>query len=124
MWEGQFTPREAAEPATAGSPFVQSDPTLTVRLGAGLHLTCVTARIPPESGKSFRPDTTYCYNLEIMVGSAKHTLKSEGMLEASPDEDGVAHVPLGYKPDLLPSFARLPFGLTDLRIVYGSCRKA
>ena len=69
VWEGQFTARKADEPATAGSPFVQSDSTPTVRLGEGLHLTCVTAKIPPESGKSFRPDTTYCYNLEIKVGS-------------------------------------------------------
>ena len=30
---------------------------------------------------------------------------------------------LGYEPDLLPSFALPPSELTDLRILYGSCRR-
>jgi hypothetical protein len=124
VWEGQLTARDAADPAPGGkAPFVQSEATPTLRLGASLHLICLTARIPPESGKTFRPDTTYCYDLTITIDNDDHTLKSEGMLESSSDDDGVTHVALGYEPDLLPSFAPPPSELTDLRIVYGSCRK-
>ena len=119
VWEGQLTARQAKDTA---SPFAASIAEQTWRLGEKLHLGLVTARLPPESGKSFRPDTTYCYDVEIKVGDAPtQTLQSIGLLDDT--EEGRMHVPLGYEPDLLPSFALPPSVLTDLRIVYGSCRR-
>ena len=125
VWEGQLTSRAAGETA---APFVESDPELTWRLGEELHLILISARIPPQAGKSFRPDTTYCYDLSIKVGDVQKpfTLKTLGMLDvASPENagDGIEHVALGYEPDLLPSFAPPPSELTDLHVIYGSCRR-
>ncbi len=129
VWEGQLTSRAAAEAAAEGAaPFVQSAPQATRRLGEKLHLAVVSARIPPASGKSFQADTTYCYDLAIKIDGVDKpfTLKTLGMLDAvSADDaaDGIEHVALGYEPDLLPSFAPPPSELTDLRVIYGSCRR-
>jgi len=124
VWEGQLTSRAAGETA---APFVESDPELTWRLGEELHLVVVSARIPPQAGKSFQADTTYCYDLSIKVGDSEPaTLKTLGMLDvARPGDagDGIEHVALGYEPDLLPSFAPPPSELTDLHVIYGSCRR-
>ena len=125
VWEGQLTSRAAGETA---APFVQSNAELTWRLGEELHLVVVSARIPPQAGKSFQADTTYCYDLSIEVDNVDKpfTLKTLGMLDAAKPEDaqdGIEHVALGYEPDLLPSFAPPPSELTDLHVIYGSCRR-
>lgn len=127
VWEGQLTSRDAGE---ASQAFVSSNPEQTWRLGEELHLIVITARIPVASGKSFTPDTTYCYDLAIQPAGADatdkpFTLKTLNMLDAVSAEnspDGFEHVALGYEPDLLPSFAPPPSELTDLRLLYGSCR--
>ena len=119
VWEG-------VAPAGAGNPFVVGEPERTWRLGDRLHLALVTARIPETAGKSFRPDALYSYDVAITVGSTTHTLQSLHMLrDATAEEspDGIAHVALGYQADVLPSFATCPSQLTDVRIVYGSCRR-
>ena len=123
VWEGLVA-------AGAPDPFVTSvdesapvaNGTDTVRIGERLHLGLVTVRIPETSAKSFQPDTLYSYDLQIASGGSTHTLQSLGLLDSVP-VDGVAHVPLGYAKDMLPSFAPCPSTLIDLKIVYGSCRK-
>jgi hypothetical protein len=123
VWEGQLSSRDAHE---ASAEFVQSLNEQTWRVGESLHLALLTARIPPESGKTFTPNTTYCYDVQVTPadGSASEpfTLKTLDMLEAT-TVDHIAHVPLGYEPGLLPSFAPPPSELTDLRLLYGSCRR-
>lgn len=119
VWEGITT---AGQP----NPFVTGDATPTVRLGDKLHLVLVTARIPATAGKSFQPDNLYSYDLSIKVGATTHTLQSLHMLrdaKAADSPDGIAHVALGHQPDVLPSFAPCPSKLSDLRILYGSCRR-
>ena len=125
IWEGQLTSRDAGE---AGQPFATSIGEQTWRLGEELHLTTISARIPPEAGKSFQADTTYCYDLSIEVADVDKpfTLKTLNMLEAvsaADSPDGFEHVALGFETDLLPSFAPPPSELTDLHVVYGSCRR-
>ncbi len=118
VWEGMAT-------AGAPNPFVTSTPELTWRLGDKLHLALVTARIPETAGKSLQPDVLYSYDVAIKIGATTHTLASLHMLrDAKPEDspDGLAHLALGYQPDLLPSFTPCASKLTDVRILYGSCR--
>ncbi len=119
VWEGIVS-------VGAPNALVSSEPEATWRLGDKLHLALVTARIPEASGKSFRPDTLYSYDLTITVGSTVHTLGTLNMLrtvDAKDSPDGITHVALGYGQDVLPSFAPSPSQLTDVRILYGSCRR-
>ncbi len=119
VWEGRV-------PAGAGTPFVSSAPERTWRIGDQLHLGLVTARIPETSGKSFQPDVLYSYDVAITAGGSTHTLQSLHMLRdasAADSPDGMAHAALGYEADQLPSFAPPPSQLSDLRILYGSCRR-
>ena len=83
----------------------------------------LTARIPEASGKAFLADQLYSYDVEITVDGQTETLQSLGMLDSVTTPDGVAHVPLGFVKDQLPSFAPPPAQLADLRILYGSCRR-
>ena len=118
VWEGRVA-------AGATNPFVASAPERTLRLGDKLHLALLTARIPEASGKSFLPETLYSYDVSIDTGTT-HTLQSLHMLvdrKASESPDGIAHAALGYETDQLPSFALPPSELSDLRILYGSCRR-
>ena len=66
-------------------------------------------------------------NCRIDGETKLRTLASEGLLgrfDASLAADAwVSEEPLGYTAGLLPSFALPPALLTDLRIVYGSCRR-
>lgn len=123
VWEGQLTSRDAE---ATSQPFATSIGEQTWRLGEQLHLLTATARIPPVAGKTFRPDTTYCYDVSIASDNDTFTLETLNMLaevSAKDSPDGFEHVALGYEPDLLPSFAPPPSELTDLHVVYGSCRR-
>src|SRR5262249_50627609 len=118
VWEGIVS-------VGAPNALISSDPEATWRLGDKLHLALVTARLPEASGKSFRPDTLYSYDVTIAVGDTVHTLGTLNMLrdtKAEDSPDGIAHAALGYQPNVLPSFAPCPSKLSDLRILYGSCR--
>jgi hypothetical protein len=120
IWEGSATAS-----ADHTKVFVASSDAgeQTWRIGDQLHLGLLTARIPEASGKAFLADQLYSYDIEITAGGHTDTLQSLGMLDAVPTPDGVAHVPLGYVKDQLPSFAPPPAALADLRILYGSCRR-
>ena len=97
----------------------------TVRVGQKLHLALVTLQVPANSLQTLRPGHVYSYDLEIAPDgdSARHTLASLHLLESGVF-DGRAHIPLGYEPGFLSSFALPPNDLADLRIVFGSCRRA
>jgi hypothetical protein len=117
---------EGVAAAGAGNPFLSSTAERTWRLGDKLHLALATVRIPENAGKSFQPDVLYSYDITIKVGSTTHTLQSLNMLRdvaAEDSPDGITHVALGYQTDVLPSFAPCPSQLTDVRILYGSCRR-
>ena len=117
VWEGRAA-------ATQGNPMVSSPGigATPVRVGAELYIAQVTLRIPPESVQSFQADRLYSYDVEFDLGDSVETLNTLNMLGAA-TVDGVAHVPLGYEPGLLPSFAPPPSDLENLRLLYGSCRR-
>src|SRR5207249_7147675 len=122
VWEGRA---ESGRP----DPFSGSQNTPTLRVGANLHLVQVTSAIPVSDAKSFQADALYSYDLQITPGSGTvQTLASLGMLQAVEPEDGQGHkqvprVPLGFEPNLLPSFAPPPSELGNLNLLYGSCRR-
>jgi hypothetical protein len=121
VWEGRA---ESGRP----HPFLESsNPVSTLRVGARLHLAEVTVVIPANLGKSLQADTLYSYDLEITPEGENQprTLGSLGMLRADDGGDGQrpVRVPLGFEPDLLPSFAPPPSELADLNLLYGSCRR-
>jgi hypothetical protein len=122
VWEGR------AESGRS-DPFIESESTPTLRVGAKLHLVQVTIAIPASDGKSLQADALYSYDLQITPGSGTvQTLASLGMLQVVEPEDGQGHkqvprVPLGFEPNLLPSFAPPPSVLGNLNLLYGSCRR-
>ncbi len=119
---------------TTNPPFATSDdpadPNLpppkpgnhTLRVGERLHLAMLTARLPPASGKVFRPHLAYSYNLSMKVGGTTHDLNTLGLL-VEHQVSGTTAEPLGYADRILPSFVLPPEELKDLRIAYGSCRR-
>lgn len=117
LWEGR-----AAFNAT--NVFVESLPAhqQMVRVGQKLFVGMVALKIDATSPKKLQPARLYSYDLEIRVGTVRHTLKSLGLLR-----DGVVNghpvKALGYADDDLPHFAVPPAELTDLRILFGSCRR-
>src|SRR5918996_322044 len=82
----------------------------------------ILRRVEP-TGVSFHADSLYSYDLEITDASdTVHTLETLHMLEEG-FFDGFARLPLGFEPGLLPSFAPPPSALTNLNLLYGSCRR-
>jgi len=117
VWEGRA---ESGRP----TPLAQSPVTHTLRLGAQLNLVEVTVQLPATAGVSFQADSLYSYDLEITddASGTLHTLNTLHMLEEG-FFDGFARLPLGFEAGLLPSFAPPPSELTNLNLLYGSCRR-
>src|SRR5262245_7690187 len=109
------------------NPLIASPPVgvRTVRIGDKLHVAVVNLKAPANSLQTLRPGHVYSYDVEIAPDgeSVRHTLDSLHMLDRGVF-DGRAHVPLGYEPGFLPSFAPPPADLEHLRIIFGSCRRA
>jgi hypothetical protein len=120
VWEGRA---ESGRP----DPFLQSaTPVSTVRVGASLYLAEVTIVLAANLGKSLQADTLYSYDLQITPdGGAAQTLASLGLLTADDGGNGQRPIrlPLGFEPNLLPSFAPPPSDLANLNLLYGSCRR-
>jgi hypothetical protein len=122
VWSG------AREAGSAGAPdFQASAPSL--RVGARLHIAVVTLEVP-EGSLPLMPERVYSYNLTLTGGGGPEAdLRSLGLLEdrAARVEDGALvvkpHLALGYATDFLPTFVLPPTALTDLKILYGSCRE-
>ena len=91
-------------------------------MGAKLHVVVATVKIPKTSPRVLQPGHIYSYDCEIVTAAGPHTLKSLGLLNTG-DPGGKRIEALGFEENFLPSFALPPAELTDLRIVYGSCRR-
>ena len=116
VWEGLVA---SGQP----NPLAASPQTPTLRVGAHLHIVQVTVEIPATAGVSFQPDSLYSYDVEITTaGGILHTFDSLHMLESG-EFDGFVRLPLGFVANMLPSFAPCPSELSNLNLVYGSCRK-
>lgn len=124
LWEGR------TKAGAVDHLFVSDPATHTLRFGDQLHVAQALARIPAESEKKLKPGVVYSYDVAITEGATTHTLASLGLLKnaqtanGGPPELMRPHLALGYIDDFLPSFSLPPATLDDLRIVYGSCRRA
>ena len=81
-----------------------------------------TLKIPPTSPRVLQPGRVYSYDCEIVTASGPHTLKSLGLLNTG-EPGGKRVEALGFDENFLPGFALPPADLTDLGIVFGSCRR-
>ena len=69
-----------------------------------------------------QPGRAYSYDISIQTASETKTLKTLGLLNTG--EFLGRHVEaLGFEDNSLPSFALPPQEITDLRVVFGSCRR-
>ncbi len=123
LWEGL---RKSATPV---APIARSPTVQALRVGERLYIALAVAeRVSPAV--PLQPGVNYAYDLELKIdGETKaRTLASEGLLGRF-DAAGLAAdawvslEPLGYAAGLLPSFSLPPAQLTDLRVLYGSCRR-
>ena len=62
-----FVSSDDAPDPNAPKPYPGAD---TIRIGERLHLSLVSARIPPASGKVFEADRLYSYNITIFASGA------------------------------------------------------
>ncbi len=92
----------------------------TIRIGEQLHLAQVTYKSQPTQSPMVAGQL-YSYNIGITASRGLQDLRSLGLLA---DSTGVVpQKALGYGEGYLPSFATIPPGLQDLRLIHGSCRK-
>lgn len=117
LWEGRVT-------AGSGTMLISTDPpgTPTFAIGAKLHVVVTTVKILPTSPRLLQPGKIYSYDLEIRTSSGTHTLKSLGLL-TSGEVEGKRVEALGFEENFLPGFALPPGEITDLRVLFGSCRR-
>ena len=121
LWEGRVT-------SGSGNVLISSEPpgTSTLRVGDKLHVALCVIAIPPTSPRLLKAGTIYSYDLEIVATrdgrSETHTLKSLGLLTTG-TVNGRRVEALGFDENVLPSFALPPAEITDLRVVFGSCRR-
>jgi hypothetical protein len=117
LWEGRVS-------AGADNVLIDSEPkhARLLRVGEQLFVGQVTLQIDAASPRKLEPGVSYSYDLSITAGNQTHTLKSLGLLKTGLFEG--RHVEaLGFEDFKLPSFALPPDELTDLRVVFGSCRR-
>jgi hypothetical protein len=115
IWEGRVS-------SGSGNVLNVSDPTSTLRVGDGLHVALPLIKILPTSPRLLEPGKIYSYDLEIKSGSTTHTLQSLGLLSTGTFEG--RHVEaLGFEENALPGFALPPPEITDLHVIFGSCRR-
>ena len=116
IWEGRVT-------AGSGNLLNSSEPPgqRTLRVGDKLHIAVPLIKILPTSPRLLEPGKIYSYDLEIQTATATHTLKSLGLLTT-----GTVNLrrieALGYEENFLPSFVLPPAEITDLHVIFGSCR--
>jgi hypothetical protein len=81
-----------------------------------------TLKIPVTSPRVLQPNRLYSYDVSIATSGGTSTLNSLGLL-SSGQVFGRELVPLGYQDSYLPSFALPPADITQLRVLFGSCRR-
>jgi hypothetical protein len=117
IWEGRVT-------AGSGNVLNSTEPpgTNTLRVGDKLHIAVPLIKILPTSPRLLEPGKIYSYDLEIKTASATHNLKSLGLLTT-----GTVNLrrveALGFEENFLPGFALPPAEITDLHVIFGSCRR-
>ena len=117
LWEGLVS-------SGAGNMLISSEPqgTPTLRVGPRLHIAVATLKIPPTSPRVLQPGRNYSYDVVITTDAGTQTLKTLGLLTTGA-VFGKAMEPLGFGENMLPSFAVPPAAITDLRVIFGSCRR-
>jgi hypothetical protein len=115
IWEGRVT-------QGSGNVLNTGDPTRTVRAGDKLHIALPLIKILPTSPRLLEPGKIYSYDIEIKTATATHNLKSLGLLTT-----GTVNLrrveALGFEENFLPSFVLPPAEITDLHVIFGSCRR-
>jgi hypothetical protein len=114
IWEGRVS-------AGSGNVLNVSDPTPTLRIGDQLHVALPLIKILPTSPRLLEPGKIYSYDLEIKTANATHTLQTLGLLTTG-TVDGRRVEALGFEENFLPGFALPPAEITDLHVIFGSCR--
>lgn len=115
IWEGRVS-------TGSGNVLNVSDPTPTLRVGDKLHIAVPLIKILPTSPRLLESGKIYSYDLEIKSATATHTLQSLGLLTTGTFQG--RHVEaLGFEENALPGFALPPAEITDLRVIFGSCRR-
>ena len=117
IWEGRVT-------AGSGNLLNSTEPpgAPTLRVGDKLHIAVPLIKILPTSPRLLEPGKIYSYDLEIKTATGTHTLKSLGLLTTGM-VNGKPVEALGFEENFLPGFALPPAEITDLRVVFGSCRR-
>lgn len=116
LWEGRVT-------AGSGNVLLTADPPAqTLRAGKQLHIALAVVKILPTSPRLLVPGKIYSYDLEIKTASETHTLKSLGLLTTGMVMNKRVEA-LGFEENFLPGFALPPAEITDLRVIFGSCRR-
>ena len=115
IWEGRVS-------SGSGNVLNVSDSTPTIRVGEKLHVAVPLIKILTTSPRLLESGKIYSYDLEIKVGTTTHTLQSLGLLTTGTFQ-GRRVEALGFEENALPGFALPPSELTDLRVIFGSCRK-
>lgn len=115
LWDGRVT-------SGSGNVLNSSDsPARTLRVGAQLHIALAVIKILPTSPRLLEPGKIYSYDHEIKTATETHTLKSLGLLTTGKVE-GKRVEALGFDENFLPSFALPPAEITNLHVIFGSCR--
>ena len=119
-----LTLREGRVAAGAGTVFLSSEPpgAKTIRVGDQLHIALATIKIPKTSPRVLQPGLIYSYDVSIQTATETKTLKTLGLLSAG-QVLGKNVEPLGFEENFLPGFSLPPQSITDLRVVFGSCRR-
>ena len=118
LWDGRVT-------AGSGNVFLSSEApgTKTLRVGKQLHIALATIKIPKTSPRVLQPGHVYSYDISIKTATETRTLKTLGLLTAG-QVAGKQLEPLGFEENFLPGFSLPPDAITDLHVVFGSCRRA
>ncbi|MGH8237853.1 MAG: hypothetical protein ACREXP_12625, partial [Steroidobacteraceae bacterium] len=117
IWEGRVT-------AGSGNVLNSTEPPgqQTLRVGDKLHIAVALIKILPTSPRLLEPGKIYSYDIEIQTATATHNLKSLGLLTT-----GTVNLrrveALGFDENFLPSFVLPPAEITDLHVIFGSCRR-
>lgn len=115
IWEGRVS-------TGSGNVLNVSDPTPSVRVGDQLHVALPLVKILPTSPRLLEPGKIYSYDVEIKTATATHNLQSLGLLNTGTFQ-GRRVEALGFDENALPGFALPPAEITDLHVIFGSCRR-
>lgn len=115
IWEGRVS-------SGSGNVLNVSDPTPTIRVGDQLHVALPLIKILPTSPRLLEPGKIYSYDVEIKTASGTNNLQSLGLLNTGTFQ-GRRVEALGFEENALPGFVLPPAEITDLHVIFGSCRR-